>query len=224
MPASRSLAEKSKGSQKAQIKIPVAEAWTYEFGAGQASLDFELRDSSHTRQQIVSLMEDMLRRLQGSRDVLAGNHLDRKHGIDNAEPIDERDADDLGLQAQLELLQESFAEIINRLFQVSMLIRKPMQDDFLICANSIDITAFEQSDLEHVRDRFPKAEEILMQRLGKNLARRRKYLKYGKRTLPKSSKGSIDSPETARTRALPVRILREILNRIHLQQAPANMN
>ena len=187
----KEFVEDFKGPQNAQIKSRVVEGWQYEVGrlrmwsaytgahrAGQESLDFQLRDSSHTRQQILRLFEDLLFRLQDARDVLAGDYYDNNLDDGHAEAAEEQHEDEVKPEYQLKLLQESSAKVISRLFEMSMLIREPDQHDFLTCAANIDVGAFEHSDLKHVRNKFPKADEIIVQRLGNAMAHRRKYLKY----------------------------------------------
>ena len=178
----------------AQTDGLILEAWQDELGrlrmwasnigahrSGLSSLDFRLRDASHIRQQIVRLLGDLLRRLQDARDVLAGDY-------EYDENDDSNDDDDLlaGEESQnnsrqqrlLASIRSSFAKIINRLFQMSMLVRKPAQHDLVTRSKNIDVSAFEQFDFSHVRDKFPKADESIVRRLARAITRRRRHLKY----------------------------------------------
>ena len=160
--------------------------WAANIGAhqtGQSSLDFRLRDASHVREQIIKLLLGLLRRLQDARDVLA----------DDEESNDDEAADDaLGggdPKTEIEELQESLATNINCLFQMSMLVRKPAQHDVYLGSKRADVAAFEPFDYNHVREKYPKADDALAKRLGKAITRRRKYLKYRERHATKLRQG-----------------------------------
>ena len=166
--------------------------WAANIGAhraGQSSLDFRLRDASHIRQQIIRLLEALLRRLQDGRNVLTENGDNRKGSSDDEMSGDEESEEELTLQTELDDLRESFGMLMNRLFQMSMLVRKPAQVDLHIRSKNIDVSAFEHFDLNHVREKFPEADQILVQRLGKANTRRRRYLMYRKRHAAKLRQG-----------------------------------
>jgi hypothetical protein len=59
-----------------------------------------------------------------------------------------------------------------------MTVRQPISYTRFTKAASVDKTAFEQYDINHVRDKFPEAEDFLSLRLGKAITRRRRYLTY----------------------------------------------
>ena len=188
--------EDIKYPQEANAAGLVASAWEDELGrlrlwaanigahqTGQSSLDFRLRDASHVREQIIKLLQGLLRRLQDARDVLA----------DDEESNDDEAADDaLGggdPKTEIEELQESLATNINCLFQMSMLVRKPAQHDVYLGSKRADVAAFEPFDYNHVREKYPKADDALAKRLGKAITRRRKYLKYRERHATKLRQG-----------------------------------
>ena len=160
--------------------------WAANIGAhqtGQSSLDFRLRDASHIREQIVKLLQGLLRRLQDARDVLA----------EDEESDDEEAADELmdeeDPKTEIQELQESVATTINCLFQMSMLVRKPAQHDVHLGAKRADVAAFEPFDYNHVREKYPRADGALVKRLGSAITRRRKYLKYRERHATKLKQG-----------------------------------
>ena len=188
--------EDIKYPQEANPAGLVASAWEDELGrlrlwaanigahqTGQSSLDFRLRDASHVREQIIKLLQGLLRRLQDARDVLA----------DDEESNDDEAADDaLGWgdpKTEIEELQGSLATNINCLFQMSMLVRKPAQHDVYLGSKRADVAAFEPFDYNHVREKYPKADDALAKRLGKAITRRRKYLKYRERHATKLRQG-----------------------------------
>lgn len=169
--------------------------WAANIGAhqtGQSSLDFRLRDASHVREQIIKLLQGLLRRLQDARDVLVD---DEKSDDEDAAgyPLDEEDP-----KTEIQELRESLACNINCLFQMSMLVRKPAQHDVYLGSKYADVAAFEPFDYNHVREKFPNADEALVKRLGKAITRRRKYLKYRERHAAKLRQGISDVDYEAR--------------------------
>lgn len=160
--------------------------WAANIGAhqtGQSSLDFRLRDASHVREQIVKLLQGLLRKLQDARDVLA----------EDEESEDEGDADDFmdeeDPKTEIQELQASLATTLDCLFQMSMLVRKPAQHDVHLGSKRADVAAFEPFDYNHVREKYPRADDTLVKRLGKAITRRRKYLRYRERHAIKLRQG-----------------------------------
>ena len=162
--------------------------WAANIGAhqtGQSSLDYRLRDASHVRAQIIRLLQGLLQRLQDARDVLADAG-EESHDEEAAE-IDASDEEDR--KTEIQELQEILANYINCLFQMSMLVRKPAQHDLYLGSERADVAAFEPFDYNHVREKFPKANDALVKRLGYAITRRRKYLKYRERHAAKLRQG-----------------------------------
>ena len=161
--------------------------WAANIGAhqtGQSSLDFRLRDASHIRQQIIKLLQGLLRRLQNARDVLADDEESDNEAATEDDALNVEDR-----ETQIQELQESLAANVNCLFQMSMLVRKPAQHDFHLSSRGADVAAFEPFDYKHVKEKYPKADDALVKRLGYANTRRRKYLKYRERHATKLRQG-----------------------------------
>ena len=161
--------------------------WAANIGAhqtGQSSLDFRLRDSSHIREQVLKLLQDLLQRLQYAREVLAEGEI----AADSDEVADDA-SDDEETTTEIQELRESVANIINCLFQMSMLVRKPAQHDMIMGSRWAEVAMFEPFDYNHVRDKYPRADNPLVERLGLAITRRRKYLKYRERHALKLEQG-----------------------------------
>ena len=163
--------------------------WAANIGAhqtGQSSLDFRLRDASHVRDQIMNLLQGLLRRLQDARDVLADDEESEDGEIADTS-LDEADP-----MTEIQELQESIATNINCLFQMSILVRKPASHDVYQESKHSDMALYEPWDHHHVRDKFPKADDTLVERLGNAITRRRKYLRYRERHAAKLRQGIND--------------------------------
>ncbi len=160
--------------------------WAANIGAhqtGQSSLEFRLRDSSHIRQQIIKLLDELPQRLQNVRDVIAEGEDEDVESLGGSSSEDEES------QTEIQQIRKSVATIINCLFQMSILVRKPAQHDLLVGSRKADVTAFEPFDYSHVLDKFPKADKKLVSRLGHAITRRRQYLKYRERHAMKLRQG-----------------------------------
>ena len=159
--------------------------WAANIGAhqtGQSSLDFRLRDASHISKQITNLLRDLEQSLHDIFDELSE---------DGDEALDEDDETWPGTDSTTELqqLHEEVVNIIDCLYQLSMLIRKPAEHDMFVGSRTGDMAQFEFYDKEHVRNLHPKTEEQIGQRLGYAITRRRKYLFYRERHHKKLEKG-----------------------------------
>ena len=70
------------------------------------------------------------------------------------------------------------AETVTCLLRLSMVIRNPAPHDQFLKSIDIDTSYYEEFDINHVREKFPNAQEHLIVRLGRAISRRRQYLKY----------------------------------------------
>lgn len=149
--------------------------WAANIGAhqtGQSSLDFRLRDSSHIQDQIIKLLEELLKRLEDVRLVIAEGE------EEDVESLGGSSSEDEDSQTEIQQIRKSVATIINCLFQMSILVRKPAPHDLLVKSRKADVAHFEPFDQSHVLNKFPKADRRLVSRLGRAVTRRRQYLKY----------------------------------------------
>ena len=161
--------------------------WAANIGAhqtGQSSLDFRLRDASHISKQVTNLLRDLDQSLNDIFEELS-------------EAV-KKDSEDDGTSAawsddnpttELQQLHAEVVNIIDCLYQLSMLIRKPAQHDLLVGSRIGDKAEFEFYDQEHVRNLHPKTEEQITQRLGRAITRRRQYFNYRERHHRKLAQG-----------------------------------
>ncbi|KAL8790018.1 MAG: hypothetical protein Q9195_006567 [Heterodermia aff. obscurata] len=173
-----------------QAEILNAERWNDELGRlriwaanigahkiGQSSLDFRLRDASHIRDQIIKLLNSVDDSIRMAQELL-GEDPDRDQG--GSSDTDDESIDDDAASIMQEV-QSRVAAIIKSLFQMSMLVRKPAQHDFRLGASRAEVEFYEPFDISHIRDKFPKANEVLITRLAAATRQRRMYLKYRER-------------------------------------------
>ena len=153
--------------------------WATNIGAhqrGQSSLDFRLRDASHIRDEVLTLIEDLQRTLQDVDDVLN----DPTPSEDDVAPGPARA--DGAHETELQQLHRSTMAVIRCLLQLTMVVRNPAQHSLLTEKQPPDVAAFEPFDVDHVRNKYPAANEILAHRLGLALTRRRKLLSLSRTT------------------------------------------
>ena len=183
------------GSNELITKGLVVGAWEDELGrlriwvantgahrTGCSSLDFRLRDASHIRGQIMKLLESLRRKLQDTRAALAEEENDDVEVID--ELVDPEDA-----KTEAQELQEGLVTIIDCLFQMSILVRKPAPHDLRLGSKDPEAAAFEPYDYDHVRREYPRADDALVKRLSNAITLRRKHLKYRERHAMKLRQG-----------------------------------
>ncbi|KAL8655054.1 MAG: hypothetical protein Q9226_003195 [Calogaya cf. arnoldii] len=163
--------------------------WAANIGAhqtNQSSLDYRLRDSSHVRQQIKNLLDELLNRLHEAGKAISEDEPDDD---DDIESLEDSSSEGGAPQTDVHRLHKSVATIVTCLFQMSMLVRKPAQHDLRIGSKAAEVAAFKPFDYNHVRDKYPQAEEFVVSRLGHANTRRRQYLKYRERHALKLKQG-----------------------------------
>ncbi|KAL8950998.1 MAG: hypothetical protein Q9222_002996 [Ikaeria aurantiellina] len=162
--------------------------WAANIGAhktGQSSLDFRLRDSSHIWNQIIKLLDEIPRRLQDvSRVITDGGDED-----EDVESLDAEIAEGQTGPTEIQQLLESVKSVIDCLFELSMVVRKPAKVDFRTRSIESNLNFFAIHDLNYIRDKFPKADQALVARLGHATTRRRNYLNYRERHAKKLEQG-----------------------------------
>ena len=162
--------------------------WAANIGAhrtGQSSLEFRLKDSSHIRQQVTKLLLDLEQMFQEVEEVLDVLN----NAQDSLMERDNTSEDDYDTGEELTQLHSNIVTVINCLFQMSMLVRKPARHDFYTLPQSKEVLAFRPFDQAHVKEKYPEADERLLARLGLAITLRRQYLRYRERHHAKLKQG-----------------------------------
>ena len=161
--------------------------WSANVGAhqtGTSSLEYRLRDASHVRDQIIDLLLDLKKLLLDVKEELSPSEEKKEEdATDESQDQDQDDKDELD-----ELLRDT-REILQCLFEMSMLIRKPARHDRTLGFDRADTMAFEPYDREHVLQKFPGAFPEVTDRIAQANSRRRQYFKYRERHQAKLAKG-----------------------------------
>lgn len=176
-----------------QDKVGRFRLWCGNSGAhrsGIASLDHKLREASHIRDRVISLLRNLSFALQEMTDIVTGKRLTWED-----EPASDTDSDGEDQSSEgppiteLEQLSCEVAEINKCLMRLSLAIRNPAPHDQFKGSANINLTYYESFDIKHVREKFPTAPDFLINRLGKANSRRRQYLCYRKKHRQKLSQG-----------------------------------
>lgn len=175
-------------SYKNEDEVPVV-SWTDELGrlhvwaanigahqTGQSSLEFRLRDASHISQQITKLLEDLDSILNDVKDELSNDQIEAFETATSSDTEDTPPNEDY--TSELQQLYDEVVNIVDCLYKMSMLIRRPAQHDLLTGSYRSDVAGYEPFDREHVRSKYHEADDMTVQRLGRAITHRRKYLKY----------------------------------------------
>ena len=75
-------------------------------------------------------------------------------------------------------LVNDISHIITCLYRLSIAIRDPVPRDMVYKLASIDVSYLEPWDVQHISNKFPKAPDFLIERLGKANTKRRQLLRY----------------------------------------------
>jgi hypothetical protein len=158
--------------------------WSGNVGAhrsGGASLDYKLREASHIRGRVIELLQSLGLVLQDLTTLVTGERTPWEDLSDSDSESDSSDGGEYSEQSpttEAEQLACNIAEINTCLMRLSMAIRNPAPHDQFIHSAHIKADHFEPFDIDHVRGKFPHAQEYLVLRLGKAIFRRRQYLNY----------------------------------------------
>lgn len=155
--------------------------WAANIGAhqtGQSSLDYRLRDASHIKDQIIRLLKSLRLFLVDLQEALG----------DHPEEAEDQLSDDEET-TEVEQIYNGLVEVINSFFQMSMLIRRPAHHDRFLGTSKEESVTFELYDQKHVHEKYPQAEDFVVDRLGTAISKRRAVLKYRERHHAKLSQG-----------------------------------
>lgn len=169
----------------------------------QASLDHRLRDASHIKIQIVNLLRSIEHRIEEVGSILHDKQSDQTvpasdtdiediralHDLEAVIPPSEDSSDQ---QETTTDIQECFDVIVNAigcLYQVSMLVKTPARHDRLIDLDIGVNHVFREFDERHVSDKFPRADPVVVRRLGNAITQRRHDLDRRRRHQAKLRRG-----------------------------------
>ncbi|KAM0418718.1 hypothetical protein ACHAPT_012316 [Fusarium lateritium] len=156
--------------------------WSGNIGAhrvGMSSLDHRLRDSSHIRNQVLSLLQDTSGLLQDAVAIIteekpSWDQLSGDEGIVTGEDAQDSDFPN----TELEQISVDVADVVNCLLRLSVAIRNPAPHDRFVESHSTDTSHYEPFDIRHVYSKFESIDSELAERLDKAISRRRQFFKY----------------------------------------------
>ncbi|KAI4183075.1 MAG: hypothetical protein L6R41_005605 [Letrouitia leprolyta] len=165
--------------------------WAANIGAhqtNQSSLDFRLRDAPHIHQQIVNLLDDLMEASNDLRVIFCKPEDEemRSTDLDDADSLQDEDE-----ETELNQLHDSFINIIDCLYQMSMLVRKAARQR--MWSDTDFESGIEPFDKTHVAHKFPTLSSEIQDRLGRANTRRRVQLKRRERRRAKFGKGMDDA-------------------------------
>ncbi|KAI4120029.1 MAG: hypothetical protein LQ338_007209, partial [Usnochroma carphineum] len=168
--------------------------WAANIGAhqtGQSSLDFRLRDAPHIHRKILQLIDDLIETIHEVQEIHEIILKPESEQSDEHESISLHGTDSSGYdedpESEMDQLYRSVVNIIDCLFQMSMLVRKPARHKV-----SIDLqfkSSFGPYDRDHVFEKFKVADIEIAERLGRANTRRRAHLKHREQRRLKFGKG-----------------------------------
>ncbi|KAK3990925.1 hypothetical protein QBC44DRAFT_227189, partial [Cladorrhinum sp. PSN332] len=177
--------------------------WSRSMGAhktGAGSLDYRLRDATHIRDQVLSLIQDLIDLIKDASAIISGemtpwDELEDELEDDLVDDEEEPDAD--SPQTELEQITGDVADVVNCLIRLNADIWSPAPHERFIEGASVDTSFYEPFDTRHVYSKFPDIAPWLADRLGKAISRRRHYFRHREALHAKISPGleRINNPE-----------------------------
>ncbi|PSN59412.1 hypothetical protein BS50DRAFT_508529 [Corynespora cassiicola Philippines] len=161
---------------------------------GKSSLDYRLREASHIRDRVMDLLRSLESALQEAMEIISGQRIPWEDLSDSDSDISDASTP-LADTTELQQLASNVAQINTMLMRLSMSIRNPAPHDQFKESKHIDMTYYETFDIDHVRGKFPQADQFLTLRLGRAISRRRQYLRYREDHRNKLAKGLEDRVE-----------------------------
>ncbi|KKO98717.1 hypothetical protein THAR02_09177 [Trichoderma harzianum] len=174
--------------------------WAGSLGAHRASggrsLEYRLRDSSFVRNHIISLLQELVSSI-GEGIQLAATDSDDKEALDDAdldlELYFQSDATDE--QSEITAILGDIGHIIDCLLRLSITIRNPARhDQFNSRAGADTVSSYSEWDVKHIREKFDRLDDKLVDRLAMAMSRRRQYIKYREEHSKKLAHGLLDEP------------------------------
>lgn len=157
--------------------------WCGNIGAhrtGTSSLEHRLRDASHIRENVISLLDELEGLTNDATAIITGEMTPW-----DQMPEEEGEADDIAPDpdedmpgTEIEQIAMDIKEVVDSLLRLSITIRNPAPHDRFLMSGSTDTSHFEAFDIQHVKVKFEDAGSWLTERLGRAISRRRQYFKY----------------------------------------------
>ncbi|ORY02187.1 hypothetical protein BCR34DRAFT_88313 [Clohesyomyces aquaticus] len=162
---------------------------------GRRSLEYRLRDSENLKAETHSLLSALQEALDGARAIVSGERTPWDELSESESDASDTDSDedrnrDVGDDTEFKQLHGNIKNITTCLFRLSMAIRDPAPNSQSRVKLTIDKSYFEAYDITHVTAKFPAAKKILLDRLGRAISARRKYLTYREEHCSKLAKGA----------------------------------
>ncbi|KAK5080110.1 hypothetical protein LTR70_008793 [Exophiala xenobiotica] len=155
--------------------------WSGNLGAhqtGSSSLSYRLRHAPSIKQEVIETLEVVLGALNEAVDLFNEN-------------IVSGSISDEGYVVEL---YKDVVDSTKGLFRLSTAIRNPSRRDQILERTDID-RSMEPLDQSHVRDKLPKASNLLVERLGRANTQRRANLRYLQRHHEKLAQGLLDEDD-----------------------------
>ena len=189
-----------------RFRVWAANAGAHRTGGG--SLDYHLREASHVHTQVTKLLGDLYKGLEEGLcrlfehelllvswyislqnweaiGIIQGDDSDKSGvgeislGVDLDAELGPTEEDELET-SELECVLRDITHIVTCLYKFSIAVRNPVPWERIQKIASINISHFEELDIQHISERFPMASIYLIERLGKANTRRRQLLQYFK--------------------------------------------
>lgn len=176
--------------------------WSGNTGAhqiGKSSLDHLLRDVPSVIESLLQLLSSLESLIVDVRLLLTNTCLPSDIFLDSADSSNSESSENEDAHEYDEAKQifSDISDLISGLHRLSISFRNPTAARRYKKTMTLNTPLFEPYDIEHVRDKFPKASTNLICRLGNANARRRRWLKYRELRSEKLEQGDSEDVYTS---------------------------
>ncbi|KAH7159711.1 hypothetical protein B0J13DRAFT_616516 [Dactylonectria estremocensis] len=155
--------------------------WSGNIGAhrtGMSSLDHRLRDSSHSRNQVGSLLRDLTGLLDDAVAIITGeesswDQLSGDEGIVPSEVAEDSESPN----TELDQISVDFADVVNCLLHECGHPKSRTSRSLYRITPTVT-SHYEPFNIQHIYSKFESIDSELAEKLGKAISRRRQYFKY----------------------------------------------
>lgn len=144
-------------------------------GKDAFSLDYLLRDSHHIQSHLLWLISGLERLINRSLRLSNNHSLTEKTECDSNNQNMRRQ---FMSEEELSRILDSISRTTDCLYQMQLAIQRPAQESLLSRISRAKIKSYEDFDKENIRDKYPQADQILVDRLGLATSKRRAILKF----------------------------------------------
>ncbi|TXC09783.1 hypothetical protein FocTR4_00004741 [Fusarium oxysporum f. sp. cubense] len=161
-----------KSDELARLKNGQSRFTRWKRNAGAHTLDQKLQNNTRVKIQAIRLLSHIQRLLEDAHAITVGDQVpwDQINDEEDSQSEDERESLDSSPETEMEQVLAHIANAIGNLSYLGAALREPLADGRI----TDETSPYEPFDVQHVRSKYPGVDEVIAERLGKDISARRK--------------------------------------------------